>query len=251
MTRPLRIGVVGPHGRMGAALCELAEQADDLRLVACIVEPGQDGGVLLADLKGTEFAVLVDFSHRQAVAAHAAFVARHRIAWVLGTTGLTADDDAAVATAALTTAVFQASNFSIGIALLTDLAARAARLLGKSADIEIVEVHHSNKRDAPSGTALTLARTVAEARGQDLQAVRCDGRTGMVGARPPGEIGIHAVRMADIVGEHEVMFAWPAERLCLKHDARDRKVFAHGGLRAARWLAGRAPGRYGMPQLLA
>ena len=251
MVEPLRIGVVGPYGRMGAALCELAENATDLRLVARIVEPGQGGGVLLADLKGLEFEVLVDFSHREAVAGHAAFVARHRIAWVLGTTGLTADDEAAVAQAARATAVFQASNFSIGVALLTDLAARAARVLGEDADVEIVEVHHSKKRDAPSGTALTLARAVAEARGQELDAVRRDGRSGLPGERPRGEIGIHAVRLADIVGEHEVMFAWPSERICLKHDARDRKVFAHGGLRAARWLVGKAPGRYGMAQLLA
>lgn len=251
MTEPLRVGIVGPHGRMGAALCELATSAQDLDLTARVVEPGQGGGVLLADLQGTEFAVLVDFSHREAVVAHAAFVARHRIAWVLGTTGLTDEDQHAVDTAATQTAVFQASNFSVGVALLADLAARAARVLGLDADVEVVETHHNKKRDAPSGTALTLARAVAEARGQDLDAVRRDGRSGLCGERPRGEIGMHAVRLSDIVGEHEVFFAWGPERLVLKHDARDRKVFALGALRAARWLVARAPGRYSMPDLLA
>lgn len=250
----IQVAVAGAHGRMGKVLCELVEEAEDLALAARVVEPGQPGGLVIGDVDPTLVQVLIDFSAREAVAGHARWCAEHRIAWVLGTTGLDAEEQAWVARAAEETAVFQASNFSIGVALLADLAARAARVLGLDADAEIVETHHRLKRDSPSGTALTLAKAVAAARGQDLQAVRTDGRSGLVGERPRGEIGLHAVRTADIVGEHEVIFGWPAERLTLKHDARDRKVFAHGALRAARWLfqANRSTprGLYGMSDLL-
>ena len=133
---------------------------------------------------------------------------------------------------------------------MADLCARAAKVLGEDADVEIIETHHHGKRDAPSGTALSLGHAVAAARGQDLSTVRRDGRVGQVGERPTGEIGFHAVRLADIVGGHEVHFGWGCERLVLKHDARDRKVFAQGALRAAAWLVEQAPGRYGMADLL-
>lgn len=230
------VAVAGAQGRMGKVICELVEAAPDLQLAARVVEPGQPGGVALADVDPAQVQVLVDFSAREAVAAHARWCGAHRVAWVLGTTGLDAAEQAWVAQAAEQTRVFQASNFSIGVALMADLAARAARVLGLDADVEIVEAHHGQKRDAPSGTALTLAKAVAAARDQDLAAVRRDGRSGLVGERPRGEIGMHAVRLADIVGEHELMFGWPSERLVIKHDARDRRVFAHGALRAARWL---------------
>ena len=232
----IQVAVAGAQGRMGRVLCELIEESSDLSLAARVVEPGQSGGLELGDVDPALVQLLVDFSAREAVPAHARWCAEHRIAWVLGTTGLDAAEQAWVAKAAEETAVFQASNYSIGVALLADLAARAAKVLGLDADVEIVETHHRLKRDSPSGTALTLAKAVATARDQDLQAVRTDGRSGLVGERPRGEIGIHAVRTADIVGEHEVIFGWPAERLVLKHDARDRKVFAHGALRAGRWL---------------
>jgi 4-hydroxy-tetrahydrodipicolinate reductase len=235
---------------MGRNLCELVEAAPDLQLAARVVEPGQSGGQPLDAVDPTTVDVVVDFTHVQAIAEMARWCRNHRKPWVLGTTGLGAAEHASVAEAATATAVFQATNFSIGVALLADLAARAAAILGLDADVEIVETHHHHKQDAPSGTALTLAESVAAARGQDLQAVRRDGRSGLVGARPRGEIGLHAVRVADIVGEHEVVLGWAAERLRLHHDARDRKVFAHGALRAARWLHGRPTGHYGMADLL-
>lgn len=244
----IRVAIAGARGRMGRALCDLVMEADGLELAARIVlagEVGQGPGVAadgrsnewtLSQLDPGQIDVLIDFTAVEAVADHAAWCADSGVAWVLGTTGLGPAELRHVALAAERTAVFQATNFSIGVALLADLAARAARVLGLDADVEIVETHHHLKRDAPSGTALTLAKAVAAARGQDLQAVRCDGRSGLSGERPRGEIGIHAVRMADIVGEHAVILGWPAERIVLKHDARDRRVFALGALRAARWL---------------
>lgn len=259
----IRVAVAGAQGRMGKVLCDLVLAADDMELVARVVLPSEvplaapAGPVpllALEQLDAGQVDVLIDFTVVEAVPVHAAWCAGHRVAWVLGTTGLGQPERDTVARSATRTAVFQATNFSIGVALLADLAARAARVLGLEADVEIVETHHGLKRDAPSGTALTLAQAVAHARGQDLQAVRRDGRSGLVGERPSGEIGIHAVRMADIVGEHEVVIGWPAERLVLKHDARDRKVFALGALRAARWLVApnrpAASGLYGMPDLI-
>ncbi len=256
MTSLLRLGIVGPTGRMGLALLQLAETEPDLAVTARIVQPGEPNGVLLAGLSRADLDVLIDFSHREAVLSHAAWAARHGVAWVLGTTGLTAEDQRAVDAAALRTLVFQAANFSLGVALMIDLAARAARVLGLQADVEVTEVHHNQKRDAPSGTALAIARGIAEARGQDLEAVRRDGRSGLVGERTVGEIGLHALRLADVVGEHEVSFAWPDERLRIAHDARDRRVFARGALRAARFCAramaaGQRNGRVGMAELLA
>lgn len=248
----VRVGVVGAAGRMGQHLCQLVEDAADLQLAARIVEPGQSGGMPLSQVDPNSVDIIIDFSTPHATAAVGEWVRAHGVAWVLGTTGLGPTEQAAVAAAARTVPVFQASNFSVGVALLTELAARAAAVLGLDADIEIVETHHHHKRDAPSGTALSLAKAVAAARGQDLAQVRRDGRSGLGDERPRGEIGMHAVRLADIVGEHEVVLGWPAERLRLCHDARDRKVFAHGAVRAARWLAGRRgqPGVYGMSDLL-
>ena len=247
----VRVAIVGANGRMGRVLCALAQETAGLHLAARVVASGEDGGAQLDDVDPADVDVLVDFSHRAAVADIAAWVERHRVPWVLGTTGLTAFDEQAMAAAAEVAPVFLASNFSIGVALLNDLAARAARVLGLDADVEIVEAHHHHKKDAPSGTALSLGQAVASARGQELSNVRRDGRVGHVGERERGEIGFHALRLADIVGEHEVHFGWGAERLVLKHDARDRKVFAAGALRAAAFLAGKAPGRYGMAELLA
>ncbi len=255
MTTPLRIGISGPNGRMGAALVELVDAASDLEVTARITLPNESGGLPLSKWGNDPCDVLIDFTHREAVADHAEWTARHGVAWVLGTTGLTPEDHAHVAEAAKHTLVFQASNFSLGVALLTDLAARAARVLGLDADVEIIEAHHHHKKDAPSGTALSVAKAIATARGQDFEAVRCDGRSGICGERPRGEIGIHAIRLGDVVGEHEVQLAWPLERIKISHEARDRKVFAHGALRAARFAAERRAagdtGWVGMAELLA
>jgi len=249
--KPLRIGVFGPHGRMGSAVLDAVAASSELALAARIVAPGQDGGVVLGAVDPTSVDVVVDFTAREAILGTAAWCRLHGVAWVLGTTGLTTADQLQVKAAADQAPVFQASNFSIGVALLADLAARAARVLGTDADVEIAEAHHRHKRDAPSGTALTLGQAVAHARGQQLGQARRDGRSGLVSERSKGEIGFHALRLGDVVGEHEVQFAWPAERIRLWHEARDRKVFALGALRAARWLCARgAAGLYGMTDLI-
>jgi 4-hydroxy-tetrahydrodipicolinate reductase len=259
LTPTIRLAVVGAHGRMGATIVQLAEADERFTVSARVVAPNEPldllDATLIADLDPATVDVLIDFTHRDAVALHGEWCGRHGIGWVLGTTGLTDADQQAVGQAGLATAVFHASNFSLGVALLADLSARAAKVLGTAADVEIVETHHGRKKDAPSGTALTLAQAVAGARGQVLDDVRRDGRSGMVGERPVGEIGIHAVRLSDVVGEHDVQFGWPDERLLLRHEAKDRRVFAAGALRAAVWLqevraAGRK-GRFGMADLLA
>ena len=240
---------------MGTALIALVQQTPDLALAAQIVRLGQLQGTTLDCLTHADFDVLIDFSHRETVTSHADWVAKQRVAWVLGTTGLTAADVQAVAEAAQRTIVFEASNFSIGVALLLSMVAKAAQTLGLAADIEIVEAHHHFKQDAPSGTALALAQAAAEARGQTLADVRRDGRSGLIGARTQGEIGIHALRMGSIVGEHDVHFAWEDELLTLSHKAKDRRVFAHGALKAARFCAqlqrqGSRAGLFGMADLL-
>ena len=158
MTTP--IGIVGPRGRMGAALMQLVSVEPDL-LAVPVVRLAGEAGRTIDQLGAADCWVLIDFSHRDSVQRHAAWVARHGIAWVLGTTGLDADDQAAVQAASQRTLVFQASNFSLGVALLTELAERAARVLGVQADVEIAEVHHRHKKDAPSGTALSLGRAIA------------------------------------------------------------------------------------------
>ena len=165
------------------------------------------------------------------------------------TEGVQPAERAAVEDIARVAPVLLASNMSLGINLLQLLAKKAARILGDGFDVEIVERHHRMKKDAPSGTALMLAESVNEALGGSKENV-C-GRCGMVGARRQSEIGIHAVRGGTIVGEHEVMFAGEDEIVTLSHSARSRKVFAAGALRAAKWLAGRAPGSYDMDDLLA
>ena len=246
--------VVGPTGRMGERVRALVLAEPSMTLVACIGRSGEAGTVAADDVAADDVDVIIDFSHRDAIAAHAALCARHRWAWVVGTTGLGHEEQAVIASAAAETLVFQAANFSVGVALLADLAERAARVLGLDADVELVESHHHHKVDAPSGTALALAAAVARGRGQDLDSVLCHGRSGLVGARPRGEIGMHAMRLGDIVGHHEIHFAWPAEGMVLTHDARDRGVFAQGALRAALYAANRrragAIGLVGMRELV-
>ncbi len=251
---PIRLAVVAPNGRMGAAVCQLAASDPTFDLIARIVPPGEQGGALLGAVDGGQVDVMVDFSHREAVQEHARWCAQYGVAWVLGTTGLTDADNDAVKAALHRIIVFQASNFSIGVALLADLAARAARVLGVAADVEIVESHHNYKRDAPSGTALTLGQAVAGARGQVLEEVVANGREGLIGERPQGEIGMHALRLADVVGRHAVHFGWLMEGLVLSHEARDRRVFAAGALKAAGFATRRRQagevGQLGMADLV-
>lgn len=171
-------------------------------------------------------------------------------ALVVGTTGLDAKLLDALETVATVSPVLRSANFSVGVNLLVALAEQAARVLGDGYDAEIVETHHRHKTDAPSGTALELGRAVARGLRAELEQVRRDGRAGHTGERPRGEIGLHAVRGGDVIGEHRVLLLGERERVELGHVAADRALFAEGALRAARWLVGRDPGSYTMQQVL-
>jgi 4-hydroxy-tetrahydrodipicolinate reductase len=195
--------------------------------------------------------VVVDFTHANTVTAHAAAVAAAGCAWVLGTTGLSAADQAAVNEAATRVPIVQAANFSPGVSLVLALAARlGAALLAREYDAEILEMHHRQKADAPSGTALALGEAVARGRGVTLESVAVHGRDGDTGPRPPGAIGFASLRGGQVVGEHMLLFAAADEQIALTHRAFDRGVFARGAVRAAFWLQGRKPGLYGMEDVL-
>jgi 4-hydroxy-tetrahydrodipicolinate reductase len=195
--------------------------------------------------------IVVDFTHASTVRPHAAALAEAGCAWVLGTTGLTQADQEAVRAAAGRIPVVQAANFSPGVTLLLALAARlGAALPADSYDAEIVEMHHRQKTDAPSGTALALGEAVARGRGVALERVAVRGRDGDTGPRPSGAIGFASLRGGQVVGEHTLLFAAGDEHIALTHRAFDRAVFARGAVRAALWVQGRPPGLYGMEDVL-
>ncbi len=249
------IGIAGIAGRMGRLVAEEVRGAG-LVLAGGIDRPGAavpDGVRLFPDIATLAAAadVVVDFTHAGAVAAHAAALAAAGTAWVLGTTGLAAADQDAVARAARRIAVVQSPNFSPGVNLVLALAERmAAALPSETYDAEIVEMHHRQKVDAPSGTALGLGQAVARGRGVALEVVRDSGRDGHTGPRRPGAIGFAALRGGQIVGEHTLIFAAAGEQIAVTHRAFDRRVFATGAIRAAAWVAGRPPGHYGMADVL-
>ena len=218
------------------------------------LRPGRGAQPGLLDLVslGAASDVVIDFTVAATAAEHAAAFAGTGTAWVLGTTGLSADDEAAVAAAAARIPVVYAANFSPGVALLLDVARRMAAALPPDAyDAEIVEMHHGQKVDAPSGTAVALGRAVAAGRGIDLATHTESGRDGHTGARRPGAIGFAAIRGGQVVGEHTLLFAGASEHVALSHRAFDRRVFATGAVRAAEWVSGRAPGLYGMADVIA
>ena len=195
---------------------------------------------------------IIDFTIHSAATALTEEAATLGIPIVIGTTGMTADEKARIAAAAKKIPIIHAPNFSVGVNVLFKLATLAARTLGPDYDIEIVEAHHNQKIDAPSGTAHGLAEAIAKGLDTNLADVAVYGREGNIGKRPKKEIGIHAVRMADVVGEHTAYFAIGGERIELTHKASSRDTFARGALRAAKWLVQekRAPGFYTMSQVL-
>lgn len=252
-----KIGIAGVAGRMGRLLVE-ETRAAGAELVggtlrADLGDQAPEGVTIFPDAAALAraVAVLIDFTHADAVPAHADAVAEAGCAWVLGTTGLSAAGEDAVAAAARRVAVVHSPNFSPGVNLVLALAERmAAALPAESYDAEILEMHHRQKVDAPSGTAVGLGRAVARGRGVDLEAVRESGRDGHTGARRPGAIGFAALRGGQVVGEHTLVFAGAAEHIALTHRAFDRRVFATGAVRAALWAAGRAAGAYTMMDVL-
>ena len=233
MTGPvIRVGIAGIGGRMGRLLEAEVLAAPDMALSGGI---GRDGDIAaLAAISD----VVIDFTHASAVQRHAAALVAARTAWVLGTSGLSAEDDAAVRAAAERIPVVQKANFAPGVALLLELAERmGAALPGTEWDAEILEMHHRNKVDAPSGTALALGAAVAAGRGVRLADVRESGRDGQTGARREGAIGFAALRGGAVVGEHALLFAADGEQIAVTHRAFDRRAFAHGAVAAGRRLA--------------
>lgn len=263
----MRIGITGCAGRMGRMLAEAVLATDGCTLSGGCERPdhaaiGTDLGSLLgrtalgvavAGDAGPLFAasdVVIDFTAPRATVRHAGLAAAHGVALVAGTTGLDEDQKAALAAAGRAVPVVFAANMSVGVNLLIGLAERVAATLADDYDIEIVEMHHRMKADAPSGTALALGEAAARGRGIELGACAVKSRDGQTGPRARGSIGFATLRGGDVVGEHTVMFAADGERIELIHKASSRAVFVKGALRAALWTAGRAPGLYSMRDVL-
>jgi 4-hydroxy-tetrahydrodipicolinate reductase len=258
---PLRVAVPGAAGKMGRMVIDaLAERPAEARLTAALERPGHPAvgtqaaaGVAITDDLAAALAacdVFIDFTAPAATTRAVALAAeRGGPAAVIGTTGLGDDDRAAIARAAERIPIVCSPNFSIGVNLLLELVERAAHAL-PGWDLEIVELHHKAKRDAPSGTAIAIAEAGARGAGARLADVKRYAREGDVGARPAGEIGVVAVRGGDVVGEHTAYLFGPAERVELSHRATSRAIFARGAVAAALWLAGKPPGLYGMRDVL-
>lgn len=246
-------GVPGIGGRMGRMLVEEIEAAGAPLSGGTSRSGIATGATLFADIAGlaAKSEVVIDFTHASTVREHARLLARAGTAWILGTSGLSLADEAEVTRAAERIAVVYAPNFAPGVNLVLALAERmAAALPAATYDAEIVEMHHRQKVDAPSGTAIALGRAVAAGRGVPLESVIQSGRDGHTGPRPPGAIGFAALRGGQVVGEHTLLFAAAGEHIALTHRAIDRRAFAAGAVRAAAWLAGRSAGRYDMADVL-
>ncbi len=263
---PIKVAVLGAAGRMGQAIIKCIVRQPRLRLAGAVESPqcpllGKDAGLVAGEkdlgvkLEADTRAALkkadiwIDFSFPSATARHALLAAELKRKMVIGTTGLTDDEAAAVRRVAAKTAIVWAPNMSLGVNLLFAMAHRAATVL-EDYNIEIIETHHRHKKDSPSGTALRLAEAAASARGLNLNDVATHGRKGQVGERPETQIGIHAVRGGDVVGEHTVFFAGDGERVELTHRASSRDCLALGALRAALWIVGRRSGLYSMQDVL-
>jgi len=263
----MKIGVVGCAGRMGQMLVREIAATAGCTVAGGTARPGGPAvgkdigtlaglaplGVLVVDDPALLFAeadAVIDFTSPEAVERHAALSAQGEAAYILGTTGLNAAQQAAVAAAATHTPVVQAPNMSVGVNLLFALVEQVARTLGDDFDIDILEMHHHNKVDAPSGTALGLGRAAAAGRGVALEDVWQKVRDGITGARPRGEIGFATLRGGDVIGDHTVMFAGDGERVELTHKASGRQIYAKGAIRAALWAADKQPGLYSMRDVL-
>lgn len=263
----MKIGIVGAAGRMGRMLTAAVLEAEGAELAGGLERPGaeligQDPAVLAghaasglaigddADALFEASDAVIEFALPEATAVHAPLAAKHGTAFVVGTTGHDKDQQQALADAAEKVAVVQAGNMSLGVNLLVGLAKQVAASLGPEYDVEIVEMHHKHKVDAPSGTALMLGRAAAEGRGVEHDQVAVMSREGHTGARNEGAIGYATLRGGDVVGEHSIVFAGPGERVELSHKAASRAIFANGAVRAALWCRGKSPGLYSMRDVL-
>jgi len=265
MNNPVNVVVYGSAGRMGQAIIRAVLASTDARLSCALVRPGSGladeplDRVFGALKRNVDFStsldpdmpcdVLIDFSGAHAFDAALALALERRTAFVSGTTGLRDEQRAAMQHAARTIPVLWSANFSLGVAMFLRCARRIAAAL-PDWDCDVMEIHHSRKHDAPSGTALAVGEAIAEARKINLADNAVFARVGHIGARKPGEIGFASLRGGDIVGEHTVVFATDGERIEITHRAGDRDIFARGALVAAIWLARREPGMYTFDQVL-
>ncbi|KAJ57525.1 dihydrodipicolinate reductase [Actibacterium mucosum KCTC 23349] len=261
------IVVTGASGRMGRMLMKTVVDSGKARLVGAVERAGNDYlgqdagpligagdlGVTVTDDPVAVFAkaqAVLDFTAPAATLEFAALAAQARAVHVIGTTGMSDDEIAALEPASRHAVIVRAGNMSLGVNLLVQLTRKVAAALDEDFDIEVIEAHHHHKVDAPSGTALMLGEAAAEGRGQALADLADRGRDGITGARKRGDIGFSAIRGGDIVGEHDVLFAGQGERIVLRHLATDRGIFARGALKAALWGIGREPGQYDMADVL-
>ncbi len=262
-----RVGIAGCAGRMGQMLLKMLSQAPGVLVVGGTERRGSPAlGMDLGALAGTEpfgitvgddpallfdsADVVIDFTNPSATALHAGYAAKNGTAHVIGTTGLDTDQQAAVARAAQRAPIVMAANMSLGVNLLEMVVEQMARILDTDWDIEVVEMHHRHKIDAPSGTALALGEAAARGRGTTLRRVAKRGRDGQAGPRAKGEIGFAALRGGDVVGDHTVIFAADGERVEVTHKASSRELFARGAVKAVLWAAGKGPGLYTMKDVL-
>jgi 4-hydroxy-tetrahydrodipicolinate reductase len=265
--RRLRLAVPGAAGKMGRMILKVIAETPSVQLVAAVERPsspllGQDAGVVAGlasfgvpiaaalDEALPDADVVIDFTAPSATAWTVSRAAEHQVAMVVGTTGLGEAEKRAIWQAAERIPIVLSANMSLGVNVLFGLIEQAAKALGNDYDVEIVELHHRQKRDAPSGTAMAMATRLASALGRELDSVGRYGRQGDVGARTADEIGVLAVRGGDIVGEHTAYFCGLGERLEITHRASSRETFARGAVRAAEWLRDRDPGLYDMQDVL-
>jgi 4-hydroxy-tetrahydrodipicolinate reductase len=264
---PLGVIVCGPGGRMGGAVVRAIQQSRNIKLVAAIDKPnsarvGKDAGeVASTGHLGIEVSdgiepyltaqsVVIDFTNPEASLGFLRAASKKRAPMVIATTGFNPKQLAEIKRLSKRTPTLLSANTSLGVNVLVSLLGKAAKMLGDDYDVEIVEAHHRFKKDAPSGTALALGRSVAQALNRDLEKIGINGRKGIVGERSKKEIALLSVRAGDIVGEHTVIFGGIGERLEFIHRAHSRDTFARGAIRAALWLAKRKPGLYGMQDVL-
>lgn len=263
----LRIAVMGASGRMGRVLVRAVAEAEGAVIAGGTEQAGSPAvgldlgtlagiepvGAVLSDDAASVIAgadAILDFTAPVATAAFSRLAAENGVAHIIGTTGFSSDDEAAIAEAGKRTAIVKAGNMSLGVNLLTALAAKVAAALDVDFDIEIMEMHHRQKVDAPSGTALMLAEAAAKGRGVSLEEKAVWVRNGHTGARRAGDIGMQSLRGGSVVGDHSVIFAGNGERVILSHHAEDRSIFARGAVKAALWARDKQPGVYSMIDVL-
>ncbi len=256
----IRLAVAGANGRMGRCVLELAGCDERFEIAAALTSgepalvgstlPIGDGHVSVTDQLDVECDVLIDFTLPSGTMAWLEICERRRLPMVIGATGHGEEQLSRIAQTANTIPIVRAANFSLGIQAILGLIGPLAQELGNSYDVEIVEAHHRDKIDAPSGTALALVEAIASVRKRSPKEGVVFGRHGQVGPRPPGQIGVHAVRMGDLVSQHEVHLAGPGETITIRHTVHSRTPYAAGALRAASWIVSKRPGLYTMRDVM-